>query len=118
MRPASLAIFVAIYLMASAATATHAADAQVSASASRQVVTIGETVSYEITIAIDGPGALTMQPEPTLPALPGFAIVGTRTRQDLRMGTGGPRVTRTDTNSLGATAAQIRATAKCFAAAG
>ena len=90
--------------MASVATAAHAADAQVSASADRQLVSVGETVNYEINVAMEGLGALAMQPEPTLPALPGFDIVGTSTRQDLRRDPDGTRITRTYTYTLRATA--------------
>ncbi len=87
-------------------TATaEAADVRVVASAEPSSVAVGGTVTYEISVTIVGPLALTLQPEPSLPDLSAFEIVSTGTRQDLRMGSGGTQSTRTYTYTLRATRA-------------
>ncbi len=98
-------VLLSIYLIVGAGNESYAAAIDVSARADRQVVSVGETVNYEITVVIEGSGALTLHPEPTLPTLSGLTVVGTSTRQDLRMGSGGTRVARSFIYILRATAA-------------
>jgi len=83
-----------------ALTSEVRAEVEVAASAQPQSVAVGETLTYEISVTISGPGALGMQPQPALPELDSFDIVSTGTRQSMTMGSGGMASTRTYTYLL------------------
>ena len=92
--------FVTILVALVALTMPAWAQVDIVATAQPRTVSVGEMLTYEITVTIRGTSALTTQAEPSLPDFDGFDTLTTSTRQGLSMGSGGTQSERTYSYTL------------------